>query len=144
MCFLKCQMIKSISLLSEYLMGSVCYILLIINDNLVVILYATLLAVQHKEQLNINRDLNQLIQLLWQARSRWRYIGIALGIDIGTLDAIQESNRYICDHSFVDMLTDWLRRPNTERPPPSWSELIDAMNAPLVRVKLIESTGIYK
>ena len=81
---------------------------------------------------------------MWSARSRWRYIGIALGLDIGTLDAIQESHNYRSDPSFVDMLTDWLRWPNTERPPPSWSELIDAMNAPPVRVKLIESTGNYK
>ena len=121
-------------------MASVCYTIDYIT---VVTLPVASLAVQHTEQLKLDRDLNKLLQHLWPARSRWRYIGTALGLDIGTLDAIQGSNQYKCDPSFYDMLREWLKWPNTGSPRPSWSGLIDAMNAPSVRIKLLESKGNY-
>ena len=47
--------------------------------------------------------------MTWNYRARWRFIGIELGIDEGTLDAINEDNRKVED-CLREMITQWLRR----------------------------------
>ena len=47
--------------------------------------------------------------MTWNYRARWRFIGIELGINEGTLDAIDEDNRKVED-CLREMITRWLRR----------------------------------
>ena len=49
-----------------------------------------------------------MLDLTWNYRARWRFIGIELGIDEGTLDAISKDNRKVED-CLQEMITLWLR-----------------------------------
>ena len=49
-----------------------------------------------------------MLDLTWNYRARWRFIGIELGIDEGTLDAIDKDNRRVED-CLREMITLWLR-----------------------------------
>ena len=50
---------------------------------------------------------------MWNYRARWKFIGVELGIDMGTLDAIEKDCR-IVDDCLLRMIKDWLR--NSPRP----------------------------
>lgn len=45
----------------------------------------------------------------WNQRANWRNIGINLGIDLGTLDAIQKSKHCAVDDCFIEVIVTWLR-----------------------------------
>ena len=53
-------------------------------------------------------NLSEMLKLTWNYRARWRFIGIELGIDEGTLDAIDKDNRKVED-SLREMVSFWLR-----------------------------------
>ena len=53
-------------------------------------------------------NLSEILDQTWNYRARWRFIGIELGIDEGTLDAIEKDNRKVED-SLREMITLWLR-----------------------------------
>ena len=53
-------------------------------------------------------SINEILDLTWQYRARWRFIGIELGIDEGTLDAIDKNERKVED-CLREMITHWLR-----------------------------------
>ena len=55
-----------------------------------------------------------MIDLTWPYRSSWKLIGIDLGIDTGTLDAIDKNNKKVED-CLTELITGWLR--NTEPRP---------------------------
>ena len=50
---------------------------------------------------------------MWDYRARWKFIGIQLCIDTGTLDAIEKDCKTVND-CLLRMVTDWLR--NSPRP----------------------------
>lgn len=52
-------------------------------------------------------DIKVVVDMTWEYRTRWRFIGIELGIDTGTLETIQKSNRTVkgCLH---DVVKHWL------------------------------------
>ena len=52
-------------------------------------------------------DTREILDLTWDHRARWRLIGIELGIDAGTLDAIEVDNRKV-DGCLVEMISKWL------------------------------------
>ena len=54
-------------------------------------------------------NLREMLELTWSYRSRWMFIGIQLGIDMGTLDAIRYDYRDIGD-CLREILICWLRR----------------------------------
>ena len=54
------------------------------------------------------KNLKEMLDLTWNYRARWRFIGIELGIDEGTLDAIHKDNRKVAD-CLREMITAWLR-----------------------------------
>ena len=63
------------------------------------------------------------------ARSQWFMIGIGLGVDPSTLDAIRcESNNQI-NECFSKMLHSWLQQGN---PQPTWSQMISVLRSPIV------------
>ena len=50
---------------------------------------------------------------MWDYRARWKFIGIQLDIDTGTLDAIEKDCKTV-DDCLLRMIKDWLR--NSPRP----------------------------
>ena len=60
-------------------------------------------------------NLKEILDQTWNYRARWRFIGIELGIDVGTLDAIDKDNRKVED-CLQEMITLWLR---SSQPKPS-------------------------
>ena len=53
-------------------------------------------------------NLKEILDQTWNYRARWRFIGIELGIDEGTLDAIEKDNRKV-EECLRVMITTWLR-----------------------------------
>ena len=75
------------------------------------------------------KDLMVVQKELWDARSRWRNIGIQLHMKIEDLEAIGEKHTNAPDNCFTDCITTWLRQTN---PPPTWTALINALQSPPV------------
>ena len=48
---------------------------------------------------------------MWDYRAKWRFIGITLGINTGTLDAIETDNRK-AEGCLIEMITTWLKSIN--------------------------------
>ena len=62
----------------------------------------------HHAALLSTENLKEILDLTWKYRARWRFIGVELGIDEGTLDAIHKDNRKVED-CLREMITLWLR-----------------------------------
>ena len=71
-------------------------------------------------------DLMVIQNELWDARSKWRNIGIQLQMKIADLEAIGEKNSNVPDNCFTDCITTWLRQTN---PSPTWTALIKALRS---------------
>ena len=67
----------------------------------------------------------EVLNLMWDYRSRWRFIGIELGIDMSTLDAIDRDYRK-ADDCLTELITKWLRRTN---PKPTRSAIAKALES---------------
>ena len=50
----------------------------------------------------------EIIDLAWDHRARWKLIGTELGIDTGTLDAIDANNKKV-EGCLNDLISGWLR-----------------------------------
>ena len=70
----------------------------------------------------------EVLNLMWDYRSRWRFIGIELGIDVSTLDTIDKDYRK-ADDCLTELITTWLRRTN---PKPTRSAIAKALESPSV------------
>ena len=71
---------------------------------------------------------------MWDYRAKWRFIGITLGIDTGTLDAIETDNRK-ADGCLLEVITTWLK---SDDPIATRS----AMKAALQSKQVTSQTGI--
>ena len=69
--------------------------------------------------------MKEVLNLTWNYRSRWRFIGIELGIDVSTLDTIEKDHRK-ADDCLTDLITKWLRRAN---PKPTRSAISKALES---------------
>ena len=71
--------------------------------------------------------------------SKWRAVGIQLGLSQGSLDGIQSNNANrpeACLNSFEQVFKTWK---NEAKDPYTWSKIIDALKAPAVgEVELAE------
>ena len=54
------------------------------------------------------KNIREVLDLTFPHRAKWRLIGVQLGIDVGTLDAI-EANRRRVEGCLTDLITHWLR-----------------------------------
>ena len=83
-----------------------------------------MLFVPHVGRLRIN-DLRKVQDTIWEARTQWYNLGLALEITPDTLDAIELANGQNPDRCFRAMLTKWLR----EHEQPTWSALAEALKS---------------
>ena len=77
----------------------------------------------------------EIIDVTWPHRARWRLIGIELGIDTGTLDAINANNRKVED-CLYDLITGWLRKTN---PRPTHAAITAVLNSE----HILSTAGIF-
>ena len=76
---------------------------------------------------------------LWPARSKWYLIGLFLGIEVGTMEAIKGDCQDISDDCLSALLRLWLRGKSSK---PTWKNLVDVLKSPRIGVQLnMESTG---
>ena len=88
----------------------------------------------HTDQLNLDNT-REVLDLMWDYRAKWRFIGITLGIDASTLDAIETDNTEV-EGCLTKVITTWLRGVN---PRPTRS----AMKAALRSKQVTGQTGTY-
>ena len=81
-------------------------------------------------------DTGRVLALSWDYRAKWRLIGIELGIDSGTLDAIEANNRKVED-CLGEMIKIWLRK---NQPKPT----LNAITAALKSRRVTATAGKYK
>ena len=53
-------------------------------------------------------NIREVLDLTFPHRAKWRLIGVQLGIDVGTLDAI-EANRKMVENCLTDLISHWLQ-----------------------------------
>ena len=70
-------------------------------------------------------NVKEVLNLTWKYRSRWRFIGIELGIDVNTLDTIEKDHRKAED-CLTELISIWLRRVN---PKPTRSAVTKALES---------------
>ena len=74
------------------------------------------------------KNLSEVRDALWNARSKWMDIGIELGIAKSDLDSIQESSRGDPSECLTSVVSLYLEN-HTSR---SWSEIVEALKSPYV------------
>ena len=72
-------------------------------------------------------DLRRVLGVTWEARARWYYIGLGIGISPGTLDYIKKEKRQLPEDCLLETLKQWL---NQEYP--TWSALSRVLKSPSV------------
>ena len=75
------------------------------------------------------RDRHEVYKVCKTFSKDWKFIGLALGIEISTLHTIKKD----CDDGvrqmMFEMITSWLRRPTKEQPvPPTWNILLTTLS----------------
>ena len=78
--------------------------------------------------LGIN-NLSDVLETVWEARSKWYNIGLKLGTSSGTLDSISSKGRDDPDLCITPMIKDWL---NNGNPQPTWAAVAKALKSPMV------------
>ena len=63
------------------------------------------------------------------AKTKWEFLGLELGITSEDLESIKKNNNSEIEHCFKDMLKEWLKMVD---PSPSWEGLIQALRSPFV------------
>ena len=71
-------------------------------------------------------DLRTVQCALWDAKCKWYNLGLELGLDKSTLDAIKVNCQEVEDR-FREILSKWLNLVT-----PSWKALVKALRAPTV------------
>ena len=82
----------------------------------------------HTDHLTLS-DLRTVKRRVWEARSKWKDIGIELKLEQTDLDAISSKNGSDADACFGDMLSMWLKQTRSR---PTWSKMIRALKQPAV------------
>ena len=73
-------------------------------------------------------NLGDVLEAVWEARSKWYNIGLKLGTSPGTLDSIKAANQNP-DDCITAMIKDWL---NNGKPRPTWAAVAKALKSPMV------------
>ena len=57
----------------------------------------------------------------------WKFIGLALGIEISILHTIKKDRTGVSD-MIIDMIRSWLRQESIEQPAPTWNILLTTLS----------------
>lgn len=79
------------------------------------------------------QDLNDVLNRVYPARSRYYNIGLNLGIDVDTLKAIKYDERDQSHRGLDKVIYNWLISDSLH---PSWKGLADALRTPSVGVEV--------
>ena len=82
-------------------------------------------------------NVKEMLDVAWVSRAKWRFIGIELGVDVGTLDAIDRNKRKAED-CLQELIAEWLRRSN---PRPTRRAMAKALKSPSVAVSPAPSSA---
>ena len=74
-------------------------------------------------------DLGDVLEAVWEARSKWYNIGLKLGTSPGTLDSIGKATNHNPDDCITATIKDWL---NNGKPKPKWAAVAKALKSPMV------------
>ena len=74
-------------------------------------------------------NLGDVLEAVWEARSKWYNIGLKLGTSAGTLDSINKATNQNPEDCITSMIKDWL---NNGKPKPTWAALAKALKSPMV------------
>lgn len=74
------------------------------------------------------KDMSDVLESVWEARTKWYNIGLKLGIAPDTLDSI-ESTSQNPDKCITTMIKNWLR---DGKPKPTWKAIDEALRSPMV------------
>ena len=92
-------------------------------------LYQHLIVIfMHSDHLTLTR-LRTVRNRVWEARSKWKDIGIELKLEQTDLDAVSSKNGSDADACFGDMLSKWLKQTRSR---PTWLKMIRALKRPAV------------
>lgn len=53
-------------------------------------------------------NIREILDITWDYRAKWKFIGVELGIDVGSLDAIEENNKKV-EGCLFNLISQWLR-----------------------------------
>ena len=81
----------------------------------------------------------EIIELVWDYRARWRFIGREVGIDEGTLEAIAVDERTV-DGRLSRVVTTWLKKINPE---PTRSAILAALKSERVSPTGAEMNNVW-
>ena len=93
----------------------------------------------HAELLGID-DMREVHDLFWDVRAEWKNIGLALGIDAGTLASIERTNRTVVEDCFYALLECWLQHDN---PKPTRSAMTEVLHSKPLVSALSSGKGEY-
>ena len=77
-------------------------------------------------------DLDAVIQTIWDAREKWFFIGLKLGIKKDKLEDIKREHSNV-DDRFTEMLMNWLSNDETTYTC-TWGAMATALRSPSVRL----------
>ena len=76
-------------------------------------------------------DLHEILCTLWCIRYMWYQLGLALGVDITTLEVIKRDNPYSTDDCFRSVIVTWLRQ---SKAMPTWRSLTEVLKSLEIKV----------
>ena len=85
-------------------------------------------------------NMREVLDVFWDYRASWKLIGVELGIDSGTLDAINKNHRRVEDQ-LTELIVKWLRRNN---PRPMRSAMAKVLQSKYLMEGASSIQGIYK
>ena len=77
-------------------------------------------------------DLDAVIEAVWEAKDKWFYIGLKLGINKDKLDAIKQDHSQDVDDCFTETIMTWLSNDEASYSC-TWATMATALRSPSVR-----------
>lgn len=84
-------------------------------------------------------DVHKVLTYVWDFRAKWKYIGLELSVELGTLDAIEKDNPK-CEDCLREVIMRWI---HAAEAPPTWIALDKAMQSKMITGSLVNYTIFF-